>query len=208
MGSEPRRKREAEHGIGVDAEMSAAWRHAHAGFIERAQAEGLVDVAVERHDSPLGTLLVAATGVGVVRVGLPADQEDEVLGELAGRVSPRVLIAPRASLTGARRQLDEYFGRRRREFELELDWRLTKGFGREVLEATARIPYGHTGTYTTVATAAGRPAAVRAAGTALGKNPLPIVVPCHRVLRAGGQLGSYRGGVQAKAQLLELEGAL
>jgi methylated-DNA-[protein]-cysteine S-methyltransferase len=174
---------------------------------EAAEAEGLIDVAVERHDSPLGTLLVAASDSGLVRLGLPIEGEEEVLSELADKVAPRVLIAPRASVTEARRQLDEYFGHRRRDFDIDLDWRLSKGFRRDVLEATARIPYGQTGTYTAVATAAGSAKAVRAAGTALAKNPIPIVVPCHRVLRSDGALGNYRGGAEAKAQLLDLEGA-
>ena len=163
---------------------------------------------MERHESPLGTLLVAATEDGLVRLGLPADGDEEVLAELAAKISPRVLIAPRSTLTAARRQLDEYFDHRRRAFDVELDWRLTNGFRRDVLMATAHIPYGRTGTYSTVATEAGSPAAVRAAGTALATNPVPIVVPCHRVLRSDGELGNYRGGPEAKRRLLELEGAI
>jgi methylated-DNA-[protein]-cysteine S-methyltransferase len=190
---------------GVDP---AAWKRIRDRLIEAAEGEGLIDVAVERHDSPLGTLLVAATAGGLVRVGLPADGEDAVLSELADRVSPRVLLAPRGTLIDARHQLDQYFDRRRRDFQLELDWRLSRGFRREVLKATGRIPYGKTATYTTVAAEAGSPAAVRAAGTALAQNPFPIVVPCHRVLRSDGALGNYRGGPDAKAQLLTLEGAL
>jgi methylated-DNA-[protein]-cysteine S-methyltransferase len=176
-------------------------------LIRRADAEGLIDVAVERHDSPLGTLLLAATDRGLVRLGLPAEDEDAVLDELAQRVSARLLVAPRSTLTRAHRQLDEYFAGRRRTFDVRLDWRMTAGFRREVLRATARIAYGTTASYRDVATLAGSPAAVRAAGTALATNPLPIVVPCHRVLRTGGALGGYRGGTRAKAQLLALEGA-
>jgi methylated-DNA-[protein]-cysteine S-methyltransferase len=186
----------------------AAWERIRRELVARAEAEGLVDVAFERHDSPLGPILIGATAAGLVRVGLPAEGEDAVLDELARRVSARVLRAPRDSVTRTRRQLDEYFEGRRRAFDVELDWRLTAGFRREVLRATARIPYGHTASYKQVATQAGRPAAVRAAGTALATNPLPIVVPCHRVLRSGGGLGAYRGGPQAKAQLLSLEGAV
>jgi methylated-DNA-[protein]-cysteine S-methyltransferase len=130
-----------------------------------------------------------------------------VLEELAHRVSPRVLGAQRESLTRARRQLDEYFDGARRDFDVTLDWRLTAGFRRDVLRATARIPYGSTASYRDVAERAGRPRAVRAAGTALATNPLPILVPCHRVLRTGGELGGYRGGAEAKAQLLGLERA-
>jgi methylated-DNA-[protein]-cysteine S-methyltransferase len=185
----------------------ADWERIRRRLHEAAEAEGLIDVAVERHDSPLGTLLVAASDTGLVRLGLPIEGEEEVLSELADKVAPRVLIAPRASVTEARRQLDEYFENRRRDFEIELDWRLSKGFRRDVLEATARIPYGQTGTYTSVATAAGSARAVRAAGTALALNPVPIIVPCHRVLRADGALGNYRGGAEAKARLLDLEGA-
>jgi len=173
-----------------------------------ARREGLVDVAIERHDSPLGRVVLAATETGVARVGLPAEDEDDVLAELARRVSPRVLRAARPSLREARRQLDEYFEGRRRGFEVELDWRLTGDFGRGVLRATAAIPYGLTGTYMSVASAAGWPRAARAAGTALARNPVPILVPCHRVLRSDGDLGNYRGGREAKAALLELEGAI
>jgi len=118
-----------------------------------------------------------------------------------------VLSAPRASVTQARRQLEEYFDRRRTAFEVPLDWQLARGFRRAVLDATARIPYGRTSSYKEVATQAGSPRAARAAGTALACNPLPIVVPCHRVLRSGGQIGDYRGGPQTKARLLELESA-
>jgi methylated-DNA-[protein]-cysteine S-methyltransferase len=185
----------------------ATWERIRRRLNDAAEIEGLIDVAVERHDSPLGILVVAATGAGLVRIGLPSEGEQTVLSELADRVAPRVLIAPRASLTDARRQLDEYFQQRRRSFEVDLDWRLAHGFRRDVLEATARIPYGATGTYTSVATAAGSAKAVRAAGTALARNPIPIVVPCHRVLRSDGALGNYLGGAAAKAQLLELEGA-
>ena len=185
----------------------AALERVRSGLAVRAAADGLVDVAFERHDSPLGSILIGATDAGLVRIGLPTEDEDEVLGELARRVSVRVLGAPRASVTDARRQLDEYFDGRRTSFELPLDWQLTRGFRRDVLHATARIPFGQTASYTEVAALAGRPAAVRAAGTALATNPLPLVVPCHRVLRTGGAIGSYRGGADAKARLLELERA-
>ena len=184
----------------------AAWSRLRRALADRASAEGLVDVAFERHDSPLGPLVLGATAAGLVRLGLPAEGEDAVLEELADRVSPRVLHAPRESLDRARRQLDEYFGGRRRRFEVPLDWRLTAGFRREVLRATAGIPYGRTATYREVAGGAGRPAATRAAGSALATNPLPILVPCHRVLPSRGGIGDYRGGAAAKALLLALEG--
>jgi len=175
-------------------------------FIRRADAEGLIDVAVERHDSPLGTLVLAATDRGLVRLGLPAEDEDAVLDELADRISARLLIAPRSTLTRAHHQLDEYFAGRRRAFDVRLDWRLTTGFRREVLHATTRIAYGQTASYRDVATLAGSPAAVRAAGTALATNPLPIVVPCHRVAAADGSLGGFSGGLGIKRKLHEIEG--
>lgn len=182
-----------------------AWDRVRRDLSDRAAAEGLVDVAFERHDSPLGSILIGATSDGLVRVGLPNEDEEGVLEELARRISARVLSASRESLTRARHQLDEYFDGSRREFSVPLDWRLSTGFRREVLRMTAQIPYGRTASYTEVATRAGRPKAARAAGTALATNPLPIIVPCHRVLRVGGALGDYRGGLDAKARLLELE---
>jgi len=194
-------------------EMSAhtdidGWQEIRERLASAAGAEGLIDVAVERHESPFGPLLIASTGSGLVRIGLPTERVDAVMEDLAARISPRVLRAPRKVMTESRRQLDEYFERRRRRFDVELDWRLTGGFRREVLTATARIPYGETGTYGSVAAAAGKPAAARAAGTALATNPIPIVIPCHRILRAGGEVGQYLGGAAMKVQLLELEGAL
>jgi methylated-DNA-[protein]-cysteine S-methyltransferase len=174
---------------------------------ERAEAEGLVDVAYATTDSPFGPLLLAATPRGLVRIGLPGYDPGETLEELAARVSPRVLEVP-ARLDPVRRQLDRYFEGSLREFDLELDWGLTRGFRRRVLRATNRIPYGETRSYTQMATSAGNERAVRAAGTALGSNPIPIVVPCHRVLRIGGALGGYGGGLPMKEALLRLEGSL
>lgn len=185
----------------------STWQPAADRLSAAAAEEGLVDVAVARHDSPLGPLLLAATAEGLVRVGLPSEDEDAVLDELARRISVRVVRAPRSVLTLTRAQLEGYFDGGLRAFAVPLDWRLTAGFRRAVLHATARIPYGETATYRQVATEAGSAGAVRAAGTALAVNPLPIVVPCHRVLRSGGELGSYRGGAAAKALLLDLEGA-
>ena len=174
-------------------------------FARRARAEGLVDVAYTETDSPVGRLLLAATRRGLVRVAFERDRLDQLLEDLAERLSPRVLEAP-AELDDVRRELDEYFEGRRHEFDLPLDWSLTTGeFRRRILERTARIPYGETASYRDVATAAGNERAVRAAGTALGANPIPIVVPCHRVLRTGGALGGYGGGVDAKRFLLDLE---
>ena len=196
------------HLRGAAQATSAAWERIRRDLATRADVEGLVDVAFERHDSPLGSILIGATREGLVRIGLPAEDEDAVLDELARRVSARVLRASRDSVTRARRQLDEYFEGRRRAFDVELDWRLTAGFRREVLRATALIPYGQTASYRQVATRAGSPAAARAAGTALATNPLPILVPCHRVLRSGGALGGYAGGLARKEELLHLEGVV
>jgi methylated-DNA-[protein]-cysteine S-methyltransferase len=174
-------------------------------LIGRAEAEGLVDVAYSETDTPVGRLLVAATPRGLVRVSFHGERHDEVLNELAERLSPRVLEAP-ARLDEVRRELDEYFHGRRHEFDVPLDWSLTASpFRRAVLERTAKIPYGATASYRDVASAAGNERAVRAAGTALGANPIPIVVPCHRVLRSGGALGGYGGGLETKRFLLDLE---
>jgi methylated-DNA-[protein]-cysteine S-methyltransferase len=185
----------------------AAWERVRGELAGAAERSGLIDVAFERHETPLGVVLVGATSEGLVRLGLPAEQESTVLEQLAERVSPRVLHASRESLTQTRRELDEYFGGSRREFCIPLDWRLTSGFRREVLRATAEIPYGQTASYRDVAARAGSPGATRAAGSALATNPLPIIVPCHRVLRTGGGLGGYAGGLEAKTALLHLEGA-
>lgn len=175
---------------------------------DRAAEEGLLDVAYTSVDSPLGPLVVAATPKGLVRVSYTDFRgEDEVLEDLARRVSPRVLEAP-ARLDGVRRELDEYFEGRREEFETAIDWSYLAGFTREVLRATARIGFGEVSTYAGVAEAAGSPRAVRAAGNALGANPMPVVVPCHRVLRTGGSLGGYTGGLERKEFLLRLEGML
>jgi methylated-DNA-[protein]-cysteine S-methyltransferase len=173
----------------------------------RASAEGLLDVAYATADSPFGPLLLASTSKGLVRVGLPNQDADELLADLATRVSPRVLEAP-AQLDEARRELDLYFEGRLTEFDLPLDWQLSKDFRRKVLRAIVRIPYGQTRSYTQMATSAGNERAVRAAGTACGTNPIPLVVPCHRVLRSGGALGGYGGGLPMKEGLLRLEGIL
>lgn len=174
-----------------------------------ARSEGLVDVSYAVEPSPLGDLLVAVTPRGLIRLAYGADEhEDEVLEELSRRVSPRMLEAP-AALDEVRRELDEYFAGRRRAFDLGLDLRLVHaGFYRRVLEALRKVRFGETLTYGEIAARAGNPRAHRAAGTAVGSNPLPIVVPCHRVVRAGGDVGNYGGGPEMKRFLLELEGAL
>lgn len=177
---------------------------AAARLVARAQEEGLVDVAYGFTDSPVGRLLLATTPRGLLRVAYDYHAEEEVLEQIAERVSPRVLRAD-GPLEDARRELDEYFGGSRREFGLAIDWSLTGGFRQRVLERTARIPYGAVATYTDMAVGAGSPRAVRAAGTALATNPVPVIVPCHRVLRTGGGLGGYTGGLDRKRTLLELE---
>jgi methylated-DNA-[protein]-cysteine S-methyltransferase len=168
---------------------------------------GLVEVAYALHDSPVGTLLLALTPRGLVRVAyLDSGDEQPALAELAARVSPRVLRAPQR-LDAPRRELEDFFAGRRARFEQPLDLRLAReGFGRRVLRATAAIPYGAVSTYKAIAAAAGSPNAYRAAGSALGGNPLPIVIPCHRVLHSGGGLGGYTGGLARKRTLLAAEG--
>ncbi|MFZ0042241.1 MAG: methylated-DNA--[protein]-cysteine S-methyltransferase [Solirubrobacteraceae bacterium] len=171
-----------------------------------AAAAGLLDVAYARLDSPVGQLLLAATPTGLARIVYldgPAG-EDAALEELANRISPRVLAAP-GKLDRPRRELDEYFAGRRHGFDLQLDWELMTGFARRIMAATAAIPYGSVSTYRDVAAQAGSPRGARAAGNALGSNPLPIVLPCHRVLHAGGGLGGYTGGLDRKRTLLAIE---
>jgi methylated-DNA-[protein]-cysteine S-methyltransferase len=182
-------------------------RRAAEGFLVSARQKSLIDVRYAQIDSPLGDLLIAATNRGLVRVAFPEQAPETVLDELARSVSPRVLAAP-AILDPVRRQLDEYFSGARRHFELDLDWRLISGFARGVLRATSAVAYGAISSYRAVAADAGSPRGSRAAGNALGSNPIPIVIPCHRVLRSGGQLGGYAGGADRKRFLLELEGSL
>ncbi|HET6966665.1 MAG TPA: methylated-DNA--[protein]-cysteine S-methyltransferase [Ornithinibacter sp.] len=173
--------------------------------LARAEAEDLVDVAYATTDTPIGPLLVAATPAGLVRVGFQTEDPGAVLEELAARVSPRVLESP-TRLDEARRELDEYFEGRRDHFDLPLDWQLSRGFRRTVLERLhAEVGYGRTVSYLELATMVGNPRASRAVGTAMATNPIPIVVPCHRVLRTGGNLGGYGGGLPVKVKLLELE---
>ncbi|MFL5836606.1 MAG: methylated-DNA--[protein]-cysteine S-methyltransferase [Solirubrobacteraceae bacterium] len=172
---------------------------------ERAASEGLLDVAYAELDSPIGPLAVASTDRGLVRLAyMPAEAMAE---ELAVKLSPRVIRSPQ-KLDEVRRELHEYFEGRRTDFDVPVDWSLSRGFSRRVLERTAQIPYGQVGTYAKVAKEAGSPRAVRAAGNALGANPVAIVVPCHRILRTGGTLGGYGGGPERKEFLLRLEGVL
>jgi methylated-DNA-[protein]-cysteine S-methyltransferase len=178
-----------------------------AALRRRAVESGLLDVAYAELDSPLGELLVAVTPRGLVRIAYEGEPRDAVLAELSDQVSPRLLRAPERT-DAVRRELEDYFAGRQRSFETAVDWSLVHGFAVGVLQATARVPFGHVTTYGTVAAEAGSPRAARAAGNALGSNPIPIVVPCHRVLHAGGGLGGYSGGLERKRYLLELEGTL
>lgn len=173
---------------------------------QRATEAGLVDVAYGSLDSPLGKLIVAVTPRGVVRIAYEGEVEEGVLQELAEGVSPRVLRAPERTDT-ARRELEGYFAGTVRRFDLPIDWTLVHGFAVGVLQATARVPFGHVATYGEMAASAGSPRAARAAGNALHINPIPIVVPCHRIVPASGGIGGYGGGEERKAFLLALEGA-
>ena len=178
----------------------------HARLVQAAESDGILDVGYRTIDSPVGTLLLAATELGLVRVAYEVEKHDEVLQNLADRISPRVLEAP-GRLDVVARELDEYFAGRLHVFDVALDWRLSSGFRRTVLGHLSDIDYGHTASYGTVARLAGNPKAVRAVGTACATNPLPVVVPCHRVLRSDGTLGGYLGGAEAKRTLLSLEAA-
>lgn len=176
-------------------------------FAVRAAEEGLVEIAYATIDSPFGPVVLAATERGLVRLNLPVYDPDEFLARISAEISPAILEAP-ARLDPVRRELDDYFEGRLKRFTVPLDWQLIHGFQDRVLKATYAIPYGKTLTYGEVAAEAGNPRAFRAAGTALGHNPLPLLVPCHRVLRAGGDPGNYGGGPEMKKALLRLEGAL
>ena len=173
---------------------------------ERAVREDLVDVAYRVVDSPIGPLLVAASSTGLVRVAFESEGHDAVLDQLAGQISPRIMRMP-ARTDDVARQLDEYFAGRRHEFDLPLDLQLVSGFRRTVISHLPDIAYGSTASYKAVAAMAGNPAAVRAVGSACSHNPVPVVVPCHRVVRSDGSIGNYLGGVDAKAALIALESA-
>ena len=174
--------------------------------VARAADEGLLDVAYAEVDTPVGRVLAAVTPRGLATLAYEdfGGGADPILETIAARLSPRILESP-ARLDGVRRELDEYFEGRRTEFSTPVDWQLSHGFLLRAREACATIPYGQVRTYKELATAAGSPEAVRAAGNAMAKNPIPIVVPCHRVLRTGGALGGYGGGLECKRWLLDLE---
>ncbi|HEV3475032.1 MAG TPA: methylated-DNA--[protein]-cysteine S-methyltransferase [Actinomycetota bacterium] len=194
-----------EEVLGARRDVSGAAARAAARVADRARDDGLTDVLYAEVPSPFGSLLVASTRRGLVRLAYPDESVDSVLERLAARVSPRILEGP---LDRERRELEEYFESKRDRFEVPVDLSMVAGFGRKVLRATARIPYGRVLTYREVAARAGSPRGSRAAGNALGANPIPIVVPCHRVVATGGGLGGYTGGIDRKEFLLRLEGHL
>ncbi len=187
----------------IDAE---ATRRLHDRLARDAEKVGLLDVAYRTIDTPVGTLLLAATAQGLVRVAYEREDHAKVLERLAREISPRVLHAP-ARLDAAAQEIDEYFAGLRQAFDLPLDFSLARGFRRLVLTRLPQIGYGQTASYAAIATVAGNPKAVRAVGTACATNPLPVVVPCHRVVRSDGSIGQYVGGADAKKALLTLEAA-
>lgn len=189
--------------LGLDPTTTDRLRARLAADAERA---GVLDVAYRTVDSPFGSLLLAATDEGLVRVAFDREDHDVVLGFLAEQVSPRILAAP-GRLDDVARELDEYFAGARRSFDVPVDLRLAHGFRRTVLDHLRSIAYGTTESYATVAAAAGNAAAVRAAASACSHNPVPLVVPCHRVIRSDGTIGQYLGGTDAKQALLALETA-
>jgi methylated-DNA-[protein]-cysteine S-methyltransferase len=191
---------------GPDAEEAAALARLQAVLARRAVDEDLLDVAYRDLDTPLGRLLLAATPAGLVRVAFPIEDADAVLASLADQVSPRVLRAP-GRLDEVARELDEYFAGRRHAFDVPVDLQLARGFRRAVLQKLVDVPYARTVSYAELAARTGSPRAVRAVGTACALNPVPLVVPCHRVVRSDGTPGSYRGGPDAKRRLLALEAA-
>ena len=178
----------------------------HARLAAAAQRDGILDVAYRVIETPVGSLLVAATETGLVRVAYATENHDAVLQSLADRISPRILAAP-ARLDHVARELEEYFGGHRQRFDVPLDWRLSAGFRSTVLHHLPEIGYGQTASYAAVARLAGHPKAVRAVGSACATNPLPVIVPCHRVVRSDGGMGGYLGGAEAKSILLTLEAA-
>lgn len=185
---------------------AAALDRLHQRLAADAGNTGALDIAYRVVDSPLGKLLLAATEQGIVRVAFALEDHDAVLQLLAEKISPRILRVP-GRLDAAARELDEYFAGTRRAFDLPLDFRLSRGFRLSVLQHLPHIAYGRTESYAEVAQAAGSPRAVRAVGTACATNPLPLIVPCHRVVKSDGSFGGYLGGTEAKRVLLSLEAA-
>ena len=191
---------------GPAPDEQAALQRLHDRLVEAAEPAGLLDVAYRTLDTPVGSLLLAATPVGLVRVAFDIEDHDAVLGRLADALSPRILHAP-ARLDRAAHQIEEYFAKRRTVFDVPVDLSLAGGFRRSVVEHLRDIAYGRRETYAEVAAAVGNPRAVRAVGTACAHNPLPVVIPCHRVVRSDGSTGQYVGGPRAKSALLHLEAA-
>jgi methylated-DNA-[protein]-cysteine S-methyltransferase len=183
---------------------AASLERLHVRLASAAAIDASLDIAYRTVDSPLGTLLLAATPTGLLRVAYASEGHDDVLAALSAQVSPRVLRAP-ARLDPAAHAIEEYFAGQRRRFDLALDLQLARGFRREVLDWLPSISYAGTASYSAVAAGTGRPAAVRAVGTACARNPMPIVIPCHRVVKSDGSIGAYLGGVAAKQALLSLE---
>jgi methylated-DNA-[protein]-cysteine S-methyltransferase len=198
---------ELERRLASPPEKDLDSQRLRASLAARAASDGLLDIAYATLDSPMGELLVAVTPRGLLRVAYPHEGWEPVLSELAERVSPRILAAPERT-DATRRELDDYFAGHLRTFDLPIDWSLVHGFATGILKATAGVPFGQLTTYGAVAAQVGSPRAARAAGNALGSNPIPIVVPCHRVVHADGTLGGYTGGLDRKEFLLRLEGVL
>jgi methylated-DNA-[protein]-cysteine S-methyltransferase len=187
----------------VDPEAQA---RLHTRLARQAADNGLLDIAYRTLDTPVGSLLLAATEKGLLRVAYPIEDHTRILDMLAARISPRILAAS-VRLDPVARELDEYFAGRRRAFDVPVDLRLASGFRRQVLTQLTEIGYGETRSYARVAASAGSPRAVRAVGSACATNPLPVIVPCHRVVRSDGSLGGYIGGLDVKRTLLDLEAA-
>ena len=203
---EPREPERSDLFVALPAIDEETMGRLHDRLARDAQTAGLLDVAYRTIDSPVGPLLLAATATGLVRVAYACEDHEKVLERLARDLSPRILRSP-ARLDAAAKEIDEYFAGRRQGFDLPLDFSLARGFRRLVLRRLRAIGYGQTASYAAIAVAAGNPKAVRAVGTACATNPLPLVVPCHRVVRSDGTIGDYVGGVDAKRALLTLEGA-
>jgi methylated-DNA-[protein]-cysteine S-methyltransferase len=192
--------------LGITAPGEGELRHLHDRLVTAADEDGILDIGYTTIDSPVGPLLLAATSQGLIRVAYQSEDHDRVLAALASRISPRILRAPQR-LDAAVLEIEEYFEGRRTEFDLPVDFSLSHGFRQLVQQQLPQIGYGTTLSYGQVAAMVGNPKAIRAVGTACATNPLPIVVPCHRVVRADGSLGGYAGGPEAKSTLLTLEQA-
>lgn len=191
------------------AETERRSRAAAGTIPDLAAADGSLDVALGTLDSPIGELLVAVTARGLAAVSFEdaGGYREQLLARIAREISPRILASPKAT-DAWRRELEEYFAAERTRFELRVDRRLLHGIALDVLRQTSKIPYGELSTYGTIAAKIGQPKAARAVGRALGSNPIPIVIPCHRVIGASGKLTGYAGGLDRKVTLLELEGVL